>query len=46
MVVVKETCVVVWTVTCESEDISEMECFMVSAIIPMNDYGVLIGQGE
>ena len=46
MVVVEETFVVVWTVTCEREDISELECFMVSAIIRMNDYGKLIGQGE
>ena len=46
MVVVEEACVVVWIVTCEREDISELECFMVSEIICMNDYGVLIGQGE
>ena len=31
---------------CEREDISELECLVVSEIICSNDYGVLIGQGE
>ena len=46
MVVVKETCVVAWAPTCEREDISELECLVASAITCLNDYGVLIGQGE
>ena len=44
--VVKETCVVAWALICEREDISELECLMVSAITCLNDYAVLIGQGE
>ena len=46
MVVVKKTCVVAWALICEREDISELECLVVSAITRLNDYGVLIGQGE
>ena len=30
----------------EREDISELECLVVSEIICSSDYGVLIGQGE
>ena len=30
----------------EREDISELECLVVSGIIRLNDYGVLIGRGE
>ena len=44
--VVKKTCVVAWALTCEREDISELESLVVSAITRLNDYGVLIGQGE
>ena len=46
MVVVGETCVVVWALICEREDISELECLVISAITRSNDYGVLIGQVE
>ena len=46
IVVVEETCVVVWALICEREYISELECLVVSAITRLNDYGVLIGQGE
>ena len=46
MVVVGETCVVVWALICEREDISELECLVVSAITRWNDYGVLVGQVE
>ena len=45
-VVVEETCVVAWTLTCERKAISKLECLMVSAITRLNDYGVLIGRGE
>ena len=44
--VVEETCVVVWALICEKEDTSKLECFMVSAITCLNDYRVLIDQGE
>ena len=44
--VVKETCVVTWALICEREDISELECLVVSAITCLNDYGVLIGWGK
>ena len=46
MVVVKKTCVVAWALICEREDISELECLVVSAITRLNDDRVLIGQGE
>ena len=46
MVVVKETCVVTWALICEREDISELECLLVSAITCLNDYGVLICSGK
>ena len=46
MVVVEETCVVAWTLTCKREDISELECLIVSAIASLNGCGVLIGRGE
>ena len=42
----EETCAVTWTVTCEREDISELEFLMVFAITLLNGYGVLIGRGE
>ena len=42
----EETYVVTWTLTCEREDISELECLVVSVIMQLNDYGVLIVQGE
>ena len=44
--VVKETNVVAWALICEREDLSELECLMVSAITRLNDYGVLIGWRE
>ena len=34
------------TLTCEREDISELECLMVSAITGSDDYEALIGWGE
>ena len=43
MVVVEEMCAGAWSLICEREDISELECLMVSAITRLNDYGVLIG---
>ena len=46
MVVVEETCVVAWTLVREREDVSELECLMVSVITRLNDYGVLIGWGQ
>ena len=45
-ITVEETCLVVWALICEREDISELECLMVSAIARLNDYRVLIGWGE
>ena len=45
-VVVEEACVVAWALICEREDISELECLMVSAIKRLNDYKVLIGRRE
>ena len=42
----EETCVVAWILTCEREDISELECFMVSAFIGWNYYEVLIDREE
>ena len=45
-VVVEETCVVAWAMICEREDLSELECLMVSAITRLNDYRVLIGRRE
>ena len=44
--VVKETCVVAWALICEREDLSELECLMVSAITCLNDCRVLIGLRE
>ena len=44
--VVEPTCVVAWAPICEREDISELECLVVSAITRSNDYRVLIGQGK
>ena len=44
--VVEETCIVAWTLTCEMQDISELECLVVSAITRLNDFGVLIGRGK
>ena len=46
MVVLEETCVVAWALICEREDISELECLMVSGITCFNDYIVLIGRGK
>ena len=46
MVVVKETCVVAWALICEREDVSELECLVVSVITHLNDDGVLIGHQE
>ena len=43
MVVLEETFVVPQSLICEREDISELECLMVSAVIPLNVYGVLSG---
>ena len=45
-VVVEKTCVVEWALICEREDLSELECLMVSAITRPNDYRVLIGRRE
>ena len=42
----EETCVVTWMLIREREDISELECLMVSGIIRLNDYRILIGRGE
>ena len=42
----EETYVVAWVLICEREDISELECLMVSGITRLNDYGVLNGRGE
>ena len=42
----EETCVVVWTLTCKREGISELKCLVVSAITHLNDCGVLTGLGE
>ena len=39
-------CVGAWSLICEREDISELECLVVSAIIRLNGYAVLVGQGE
>ena len=36
-------CVVAWTLTCEREDINELECLMVSAITGSDGYEALIG---
>ena len=44
--VVEEMCLVVWPLICEREDISELECLVVSVITHLNDYGVLICWGE
>ena len=44
--VVEETCVVGWALICEREDLSELECLMVSTITHLNDYRVLIGWRE
>ena len=44
--VVEETCVVAWALICEREDLSQLECLMVSAIKRLNDYGVLVGWRE
>ena len=41
--VVEETCLVAWMLIREREDISELECLVVSGIIRLNEYGVLIG---
>ena len=38
MVVVEEICLVVWALICERENISELECLVVSAITHLNDY--------
>ena len=46
MEVVEEMCVVAWILTCEKEDISELECLVVSAIICLNDYAVLMVREE
>ena len=43
---VEETCVVAWIMIREREDISELECLVISGIIRLNDYGVLIGRGK
>ena len=40
----EELYVVAWTLTCEREDISELERLMVSAITGLNDCEVLIGR--
>ena len=45
-VVVEQTFVVAWALICERQDLSEMECLMVSAITCLNDYVVLIGWRE
>ena len=42
--VVEEMCVGAWPLICEREDISELECLLVSAITRLNGYGVLIGR--
>ena len=42
----EETCVVTLMLICEREDISELECLVVSSIICLNDYGVLIGRSR
>ena len=34
----EETCAVAWTVTCEREDISELEFLIVFAITLLNDW--------
>ena len=39
-------CVGAWSLICEREDFSELECLVVSAITRLNDYEVLIGWGE
>ena len=39
-------CVGAWSLICEREDFSELECLVVSAITRLNDYGVLIGWGQ
>ena len=39
----EDTCLVAWMLIREREDIKELECLMVSAILRLNDYGVLIG---
>ena len=44
--VVEETCVVAWALICEREDLSELDCLLVSAIACLNDYVVLIGWRE
>ena len=44
--IVEETHVVVWTLICVTEDISELECLVVSAITCLDDYRVLTGRGE
>ena len=46
MVVMDEACVVAQTLICEREDISELECLMVSAITRLNDYEIMIDGGE
>ena len=39
----EETCLVAWMLIREREDISELECLIVSGILRLNDYVVLIG---
>ena len=41
--IVKEMCVVVWTLICKSGDLGELECLVVSTITYLNDYETLIG---
>lgn len=39
-------CVVLWTLTCKREDVSELEYVVFSAITCLNDCWILIVQGE
>ena len=43
-VIVKETRVIVWTLTCKSENLSGLESPMVFRITCLNDFEILIGR--